>query len=227
MANLPDDPLDDYLDHVCAPLVGVVPYPRRTTLRYELREHVTMLTEDGQTLEEVLRSLGDPYEAGRRFLAQWEAQSRSRGPSHWVRRDLSVAIGYLGAASAAALLFDLSAHYGTPRDSFSYGAALSQFGWLAAVPYGWRHPANGARSVAIASLALGLHALVVAALVGRDAEDFHLHALYLFTLWPLLGSISATLSAEQGRRIRNRRFWRQRRLDSVASPSLNPLLLEK
>src|SRR5438045_9125063 len=47
----PDPRIEDYLDHVCAPLVGVVPYARRQELRAELREHLAAMAAAQQELE--------------------------------------------------------------------------------------------------------------------------------------------------------------------------------
>jgi hypothetical protein len=46
-ADLPcaDPRIEDYLDHVCAPLVDRVPYTERTALRAELRTHLASLAE--------------------------------------------------------------------------------------------------------------------------------------------------------------------------------------
>src|SRR2546427_11434751 len=78
----PDPRIEDYLDHVCAPLVGLVPYARRQELRAELRGHLEALAASYRELgsapnlasEQALRQFGDPRELARRC-----ADERSRG----------------------------------------------------------------------------------------------------------------------------------------------------
>jgi hypothetical protein len=74
-----DARIEDYLDHVCAPLLGVVPYRRRQELRAELRSHLEALVasceELGSTPElavlTALREFGNPRAIGRRCADEW------------------------------------------------------------------------------------------------------------------------------------------------------------
>ena len=38
--------LEDYLDYLCAPLLGAVPYPQRKRFRREAADHLLALAED-------------------------------------------------------------------------------------------------------------------------------------------------------------------------------------
>jgi len=67
-AYSPNDLIEDYLDHVCAPLVGVVPFEERTRLREEAAFHLDRLTQsyvaEGLAPEaaarKAIRTYGDP-----------------------------------------------------------------------------------------------------------------------------------------------------------------------
>ncbi len=74
-----DPRIEDYLDHVCAPLVGHVPYQRRRELRAELRAHVEAIAEarrelDGSEYDAVsyaLSQFGNPAVLARQWLQEW------------------------------------------------------------------------------------------------------------------------------------------------------------
>lgn len=75
--------VEDYLDHVLAPLVGRVPYDRRKQLRAELTDHLEALvearTELGESREEAtaaaLRQFGDPTKIAGEWLGEWRPKS--------------------------------------------------------------------------------------------------------------------------------------------------------
>src|SRR5260370_38948195 len=80
----PDPRIEDYLDHVSAPLVGLVPYARRQELRAELRGHLEALAASYRELgsapdtasEQALRQFGDPRELARRCADEWRRAER-------------------------------------------------------------------------------------------------------------------------------------------------------
>ena len=104
--------LEDYLDQVCAPLVGSLPYAARQELRREIHQHLRSLSaayqEVGATpdsaLSQALEKFGDPAFV----IAQWrpEIQRRKSG-----RRDISAWFRSqrqgIGATLAAGSLFAL------------------------------------------------------------------------------------------------------------------------
>jgi hypothetical protein len=73
--------IEDYLDHVCAPLVGTVPYERRLELRSEVRCHLQTLIEAfeelgspyNEAVDSALRQFGDPALIGREWQTQWQS----------------------------------------------------------------------------------------------------------------------------------------------------------
>lgn len=71
--------LEDYLEHLIAPLVGLVPYEQRFALRLETQEHlevrVSQLERDGLGVEEAtreaIRRYGSAHQVAERFLTAW------------------------------------------------------------------------------------------------------------------------------------------------------------
>lgn len=215
----PDDTLDDFLDHVCAPLVGVVPFVRRRQLRAELRELVEMRIEDGLSPEQAIRELGDPHEAGLRFQAEWEQQPLGRRPGRWFRTGMAIALAHFGIVSALILTALFLARYEDMPEMAMLGGGLSGLGPLAGVPLGWLHPARAAQNAALATSVVGLHALLAALTVGVAAGAFLRHAAIVFLVWLPLGALFASWSAEGGRRVRRRRFWREHLSERKENPS--------
>lgn len=75
----PAEMIEDYLDHICAPLLGIVPYPERARLREETGFHIEQRANDYrlQGMEEreaVLRAIqmvGNSEKVGQTFLETW------------------------------------------------------------------------------------------------------------------------------------------------------------
>jgi hypothetical protein len=75
----PESRLEDYLDHLNAELVGVVPFGRRQELRRELRAHMTALADAYEelgsnpedALTEALEQFGAPHLIARQWLLEW------------------------------------------------------------------------------------------------------------------------------------------------------------
>lgn len=76
--------IEDYLDHVCAPLVEWIPYEARTALRAELRGHLESLAEAYQELGspadaaigEALAQCGHPTDVARGWVRECERATR-------------------------------------------------------------------------------------------------------------------------------------------------------
>jgi hypothetical protein len=105
-ARRPDPRLDDYLDQVYAPLVGVVPYAKRQELRAELRGHLEALVSGYQELEPdpgaavpaALRQFGDPRRLARRLARAWAPE---KSASVW--RATLTALALFGPAAGLGL----------------------------------------------------------------------------------------------------------------------------
>src|SRR5579862_7151496 len=73
------DRIEDYLDYLCAPLLGVVPYAERNGLREEARQHLKDIAEEFQAqgmspheaLTSALRIHGNPWRIGQSFVQEW------------------------------------------------------------------------------------------------------------------------------------------------------------
>lgn len=73
------DRIEDFLDHLCAPLIGAVPYRERTGLREEARDHIDALIAealaDGATpdaaVEQALAEFGEPWRVGQAWVDEW------------------------------------------------------------------------------------------------------------------------------------------------------------
>ncbi|RYG94888.1 MAG: hypothetical protein EON58_15320, partial [Alphaproteobacteria bacterium] len=84
--------VEDYLDYLCAPLLGVVPYHQRLRLRQEAQDHLLLLIEDfagdgavsdgavsdGATpaqiieaIDKALAQYGEPYQIGQEWVEAW------------------------------------------------------------------------------------------------------------------------------------------------------------
>jgi hypothetical protein len=96
--------IEDYLDHLCAPLVGRMPYPQRQALRAEARQHLDMriaaYTELGsapdEAVEQALKQFGDPGDLAR----QWVLTCQGRGAdSLSVEAPLGAAFGWFALAT--------------------------------------------------------------------------------------------------------------------------------
>src|SRR5437868_2390555 len=109
--SMTSDPrIEDYLDHVCAPLVGLVPYARRMELRTELREHLEAFVDTHEELGSsrdvavlmALRQFGPPRELARLWAREWKQGAAStRVEPAW--RAMAIGLGSFGLASVLTL----------------------------------------------------------------------------------------------------------------------------
>jgi hypothetical protein len=76
-----DARIEDYLDHMGAPLVGMAPYARRQSLRAEWRAHLEMLaaayeelgSDRDAAVTQALKQFGDPNRLGRLWARTWRS----------------------------------------------------------------------------------------------------------------------------------------------------------
>jgi hypothetical protein len=99
------DPLiEDYLDHLCAPLVGLVPYARRQELRAEWAAHLDCLVEAHREMGHgpagavlgALQQFGDPDRMAQQVVREL---TPPRPPRAGMVRGTAIALGCFGAAS--------------------------------------------------------------------------------------------------------------------------------
>lgn len=207
-----DARIEDYLDHVCAPLVGVVPYPRRQELRAELRAHLESLIATHEELGSpadvgavlALRQFGDPRAISRQWAREW-LRPPSAGPVQPAWRAIPTALACFGAASLLCLLLFRLSTGGGSNGSVSIGpSGLLVLGGLlpvlAGLITGLLAPARQALGTffALALLVppfvvLGSNPLLQARLGSLWAESGMVMALILTLFWLPLGPATAAL----------------------------------
>ncbi len=207
--------LGDYLDHVRAPLVGIVPYAERESLCLEVEAHVAALADEygfqGQTplaaMQAALADFGEPWPIGQAFLQEWLQGSPVVAPARLTRAAAFRAFAFFGVAALPSwallehLALDTSASDLTPW--FWLLAALSPP--PAGALLGWGLPARMGRGLCWAVGALVLHALLTSALLLPDTTGFGF-ALCLLLWWLPAGWLSATAAARLARSHRRQRF---------------------
>jgi hypothetical protein len=106
-----DSRIEDYLDHVYSPLVGLVPYARRQELRTELRGHLEALVATHQELGSArdaavvlaLRRFGHPRGLSRQWAREWTHGRLPCGVQPaW--RAMFIALGSFGLATVLGLM---------------------------------------------------------------------------------------------------------------------------
>jgi hypothetical protein len=160
-----DPRMEDYLDQVCAPLVGWVPYDARMELRVELRAHLESLVaayrELGSSHDAAVRSAlaqsGDSDAVARDWIREWERVLPPRkAPSAW--RSILVALGCFGYATSVALALLLAAQSSEPGGFGWHVLLCAMLGialpCLAGLTTGLFSPARPERAVLAALLVL-------------------------------------------------------------------------
>jgi hypothetical protein len=190
--------LEDYLDHLNAELVGVVPFGRRQDLRRELRSHLMALADAYEelgsspedALTEALEKFGAPHLIARQWLLEWAPRRRGlhtleacRAALPWVA--IPTAVMWWQTASNPGWMIS--------HPMFESAVLLPVlFGFLC----GWM----GKRSRASGTcLALALATLATAVLYGFSPGEDQRNglialALMQFFAWVPLGTAAATVA---------------------------------
>ena len=220
MKNLPETAsseaellLEDYLDHYCAPLIGVVAYRERQTLREEIREHLYALVAEYEfqglgTPEAVyatLREMGEPWIAGSEWLVEWNVGRQTKiFSSH-----LSCPFAFFGIATMLNLLLleqyvlTLDGHF--LLNWVILSIVLSPV--IAGICTGWVQAAHLGRNILYTMLILAGISFVTGLLLLPKTDGIGFAALQL-VLWLPAGIGSAHLTAYQVRFHRRHRFLR-------------------
>jgi hypothetical protein len=207
--------IEDYLDHLCAPLVGIVPLAERRGLRDEVRAHLESLAAEygfaGKPPQEAtataLQELGEPWQMGQAFLREWLQGRPDAAPARLTRQATFRAFAFFGVAALPcwALLehraLDTSASDLTPW--LWLLAALSPL--IAGALTGLSLPPRMGRGLGWALGILTLHALAAGALLLPQTDGFGF-ALCLALWWLPSGWLSATATAHVVRSHRRQRF---------------------
>ncbi|MBC8134451.1 MAG: hypothetical protein H8F28_01015 [Fibrella sp.] len=103
--------IEDYLDHLCAPLVGVVPFPIRSELRSDAADMLEQLQNqyllEGLPLREAtslaIRKHGSSQEAGMQFLETWFAHQKQGKVGRFFGMAYTHALVHFGTATLLAV----------------------------------------------------------------------------------------------------------------------------
>lgn len=207
--------VEDYLDHVCAPLVDLVPYRARQAFREEIRQHITFLVEEHrqaasleEAIESALQEFGEPWMVGEALAEEWSRKGPLR-PGRRIGAASLHAFSLFGLATAINLaVIEVSLLEHCEEACYPYMlflAALSPI--LAGCLTGLKAYGQTLRSVIYVSLFLFLDTLVTGFLMLPDLEGIHF-ALFQALFWLPMGCASAALTATLVRSHRRAGFLR-------------------
>jgi hypothetical protein len=209
--------VEDYLDHVCGPLVGTLPYERRAGLREEIRLHLEGLMaefeEQGkppqQAAELAFREMGEPWQLGEAILREWGPEAAATGAHGLLRTEAIHAFAWFGPLTVLCLLLtELYVLY--PRQEAALPllflvALMAPF--ISGVLTGITAPARAGRGVWLAVSVLSVVALVAGLSLWPKTEGLLL-ALFQWAYWTPAGWVSASVAASTARQHRRLRFLR-------------------
>ncbi|MBC8101247.1 MAG: hypothetical protein H7Z41_01485 [Cytophagales bacterium] len=234
-----EERLEDYLDHLCASLLGVVPFPERQQIRRETRSHLEMLIEEftheglspTEAAETAFLEYGSPFQIGQSLVEAWRpqtgvsngalatedaarAEARQRGRIGRFTGSAPliafVACGLAAVASQASLHYCLS---GAPRDHWArYPYVLAIY--LAApvvsgLAVGFLVPARGVSATLKVSLFTLPQAVLSGVLLLPHREGLWFALLQL--AYGLPTSLLAVCGGEAVARYhRLQRFWKKK-----------------
>ncbi|MCW3099075.1 MAG: hypothetical protein JWL77_4693 [Chthonomonadaceae bacterium] len=215
-----EERIEDYLEHLTAPLIGIVPYAERRAFREEAHAHIDGLIcefeHEGQealeATESALREFGEPWKLGQAFLQEWSQGAPHLSPTGLIRKAAWTAFGGFGAASMLTLLMlEVYAFNPSQASLTSIIGLLAFFSPLAAGSFvGAKMPAQARRGISIALSILILHSCAVGMLMPSRREGL-LFAAWQLLFWLPAGWGSASVTAACLRYVRRQRFWQTAR----------------
>jgi hypothetical protein len=214
-----DEQVEDYLDYLCAPLIGFMPYRERQRFRLEAQAHIDALIaeyrEQGaarpEAVQRALREFGEPGQVGQVFLQEWMQGAPRGGPD--VRATVVRAFALFGIATDLNL-FAIQRYAGERYyllDPFPCLLALAMLSPLiAGCVTGLSRPAR-LRSGTGCAILLCIAASTAVGLVMLPQTEGLLFALFQLLFWLPAGCLSALGTACLVRQHRRLRFWRSAR----------------
>lgn len=226
MTNAPDvqnrlnDLLEDYLDYLCAPLLGVVPYAQRRRLRLEATDHLYALTEDYtaegfaplEAVQVALREYGEPWAVGQSFADAWTGTAAAGRRVRFADAATLRAFGWFGVFTVANLLlletslFQPGGFYWRPYLVLLAVVSPLIAGLFTGLGLHGRTGPGICRAVGVLAAASGMVGLLL--LPRTEGSNF---ALFQLLVWLPLGSLSAAVTAGLARQVRLRHFPRTTR----------------
>ncbi|MGI4788064.1 MAG: hypothetical protein ACRYFS_04360 [Janthinobacterium lividum] len=212
--------IEDYLDYLCSPLLGIVPYAQRRRLRLETEDHLLALTEDFQAegflpeeaVSVALREYGEPWQIGQSFADAWLTGKLPSRLTRFTDAATLQAFGWFGVFSVLNLLLTEQYVLGPSQPSslplLACLVVLSPI--FAGIMTGLTlNPAAG-RGVCRAMLTLSLASAVIGGLILPHTEVLELAGFQLL-FWVPIGCLSATVTASLSRQLRIQTFHRTTR----------------
>lgn len=203
--------MEDYLDHLLAPLVGKAPYDLRMQLRAELRDHLEALAEAreelGESREEAaaaaLRQFGDPAKIAREWLDEWRPKSAVS-----LRSVRNSAACFVPAFALAWFTVAVLSPVQTPPATFFVLVVIPLFaGFFAGVLAQARPGSSTLFGVLGLALGAGLLGLIEAFVLGRLDQQtpwpLSGFAAIAALIWAPLGAIAAAVGGAVRRRVLN------------------------
>ncbi|MCW3055281.1 MAG: hypothetical protein JWN14_4451 [Chthonomonadales bacterium] len=211
-----EDQIEDFLDHLSAPLIGIVPYRERLAFRQEAHAHIDGLIrefqyegqEPAQATESALREFGEPWKVGQAFLQEWSQGTPGQPQAGQIRKAFWTAFGGFGVASMLTLLILESNASRPPDGNLTFLAGMLAFcsPFVAGSFVGAMAPVQAKRGMGYALGILMLHSCAVGALMPFDRGALRF-ALWQLLFWLPAGIGSAALTAACLRYVRRQRFW--------------------
>jgi hypothetical protein len=213
-----DDPqaqIADYLDYLCAPLLGIVPYAQRRRLRLETEDHLRALAEDfgaegfapDEAVSVALREYGEPWRIGQDFAEAWLTGPHPCRFARFTDAATLRAFGWFGVFSVLTLLGVEQCALAPHQEALSFLVqCLAVFApFIAGVLTGFAlHPKTaGGVCRAMAALALVSGAAGLLVLPHMEVLQF---ALFQFVFWLPVGCLSAAVTASLRRQLRLQNF---------------------
>ena len=209
--------IEDYLDYLCAPLLGIVPYAQRRRLRLETEDHLLALIEDfesegftpSEAVTVALKEYGEPWRVGQGFADAW---LNGNSPSRLTRfTDAATlrAFGWFGVFSVLNLLLIEIYLLGPAQpSSLPLLYCLAVLSPLAAgVLTGIGLDSRTGIGVCRVVILLGLASAAVGLLL-RPQQEGLAFAGFQFVFWLPAGCLSAAVTAGISRQLRLQSFQR-------------------
>ncbi|MCW3061020.1 MAG: hypothetical protein JWQ02_2841 [Capsulimonas sp.] len=210
-ANASQAVIGDYLDYLCAPMLGIVPYNQRRRLRAEAEDHLLALVEDfaaegftpGEAVTVALKEYGDPWRIGQEWADAW---LRGAAPSRLARiTDAATlrAFGWFGVFTVVNLLaLEIYVLEPSQRGILSLTQVLSVVSPIAAgISTGLGLGSRIGAGVVRAMTALSAASAAIGLLLLPHLEVLTFAAMQ-FLFWIPAGALSATVIAALRRQLR-------------------------
>lgn len=213
--------IEDYLDYLCAPLLGLVPHAQRRRLRLETEDHLLALVEDfgaegfapDEAVSVALREYGEPWRIGQDFAEAWLSGPHPCRFARFTDAATLRAFGWFGVFSVLTLL-GMEQQYVLGPFQESLMSPLYCLAILSPIAAGVLtglalNPSTGS-GVLRAMTLLGLISAATGVLVLPRLQILQF-ALFQFVFWLPTGYLSAIVAAGLRRQVRLQNFqWTTR-----------------